>query len=200
MGIVHTLLSLNIPATKKPIMLPNINNVKEKALGEEVKKSLSPGEMFVGIIRDELIADACGLFAAFNSFDPRFLRLFLGIENSTYRKGGIWDVVKFGPAFHIFREFCFVTGLRFFIIFAVLVLAFINFIAFLLDHSKKMEWLFAWFLFVFDIRVATAEFSMVTWLFRNISFAVQYKLEYLGLWLAIIFYILFYYNNSEYIS
>lgn len=30
------------------------NIVKEKALGEEVKKSLSPGEMFVGIIRDEL--------------------------------------------------------------------------------------------------------------------------------------------------
>jgi len=30
------------------------SNVKQKALGEEVKKSLSPGEMFVGIIRDEL--------------------------------------------------------------------------------------------------------------------------------------------------
>ena len=30
-------------------------NVKKKALGEEVKKSLSPGEMFVGIIRDVLI-------------------------------------------------------------------------------------------------------------------------------------------------
>ena len=30
------------------------NNVKKKALGEEVKKSLTPGEMFVGIIRDEL--------------------------------------------------------------------------------------------------------------------------------------------------
>lgn len=30
------------------------SKVKEKALGEEVKKSLSPGEMFVGIIRDEL--------------------------------------------------------------------------------------------------------------------------------------------------
>ena len=28
--------------------------VKQKALGEDVKKSLSPGEMFVGIIRDEL--------------------------------------------------------------------------------------------------------------------------------------------------
>ncbi len=31
------------------------SNVKEKALGEEVKKSLSPGEMFVKILKDELL-------------------------------------------------------------------------------------------------------------------------------------------------
>ncbi|MDD5980443.1 MAG: signal recognition particle protein [bacterium] len=30
------------------------STVREKALGEEVKKSLTPGEMFVGIVRDEL--------------------------------------------------------------------------------------------------------------------------------------------------
>ena len=30
------------------------SEVREKALGEEVKKSLTPGEAFVGIIRDEL--------------------------------------------------------------------------------------------------------------------------------------------------
>ena len=29
------------------------NNVKEKALGEEVNKSLSPGEVFVKIVKDE---------------------------------------------------------------------------------------------------------------------------------------------------
>ena len=32
-----------------------INNVKEKALGEEVKKSLKPGEFFVKIVKDELV-------------------------------------------------------------------------------------------------------------------------------------------------
>lgn len=32
-----------------------VNNVKEKALGEEVKKSLKPGEVFASIIRNELI-------------------------------------------------------------------------------------------------------------------------------------------------
>ena len=32
-----------------------INNVKEKALGEDVAKSLKPGEMFVKIVKDELV-------------------------------------------------------------------------------------------------------------------------------------------------
>ena len=32
-----------------------INNVKEKALGEEVAKSLKPGEQFVKIVKDELV-------------------------------------------------------------------------------------------------------------------------------------------------
>ena len=32
-----------------------INTVKEKALGEEVRKSLSPGEVFVKIVKDELV-------------------------------------------------------------------------------------------------------------------------------------------------
>ena len=32
-----------------------INTVKEKALGEEVAKSLKPGEQFVKIVKDELV-------------------------------------------------------------------------------------------------------------------------------------------------
>lgn len=32
------------------------NNVKEKALGEEVRKSLKPGELFVKIVKDELVS------------------------------------------------------------------------------------------------------------------------------------------------
>ena len=32
-----------------------VNNVKEKALGEEVRKSLKPGEVFVKIVKDELV-------------------------------------------------------------------------------------------------------------------------------------------------
>lgn len=39
-------------------------------------------------IRDELIADALGLIGAFNKFDSRLLKLFLGIEGNVYRKGG----------------------------------------------------------------------------------------------------------------
>lgn len=39
-------------------------------------------------IRDELIADSVGIIAAFGYFDERLLKLFLGIENNAYRKGG----------------------------------------------------------------------------------------------------------------
>jgi signal recognition particle subunit SRP54 len=34
------------------------NNVKEKALGEEVDRSLNPGELFVKIVKDELTDDS----------------------------------------------------------------------------------------------------------------------------------------------
>ena len=37
-----------------------IATVKEKALGEEVKKSLKPGEVFVKIVKDELVELLCG--------------------------------------------------------------------------------------------------------------------------------------------
>lgn len=39
-------------------------------------------------IRDELIADGVGLVGAFGHFDERLLKLFLGIENNSYREGG----------------------------------------------------------------------------------------------------------------
>lgn len=39
-------------------------------------------------IRDELIADMIGLKAAFGYYDQRLAKLFLGIENKEYRKGG----------------------------------------------------------------------------------------------------------------
>lgn len=42
----------------------------------------------INFIKDELIADAVGLIAAFGVFDIRLLKLFLGIESNTYREGG----------------------------------------------------------------------------------------------------------------
>ena len=58
------------------------SKVKEKALGEEVKKSFSPGEMFVGIIRDELEDLLGGEAAPLNlSGNPATLML-VGLQGS----------------------------------------------------------------------------------------------------------------------
>lgn len=42
----------------------------------------------IDFVRDELIADCVGLVCAFGYFDTRLIKLFLGIENDIYRKGG----------------------------------------------------------------------------------------------------------------
>ena len=59
-----------------------INNVKEKALGEEVTKSLKPGEQFVKILKDELVDLLGGQKAdLYTSGNPSILML-VGLQGS----------------------------------------------------------------------------------------------------------------------
>ena len=59
-----------------------INNVKEKALGEEVAKSLKPGEMFVKILKDELVDLLGGEQAPlYTSGNPSIL-MMVGLQGS----------------------------------------------------------------------------------------------------------------------
>lgn len=58
------------------------SKVKEKALGEEVKKSLSPGEMFVGIIRDELEELLGGEAAPLNTSGNPAVLMLVGLQGS----------------------------------------------------------------------------------------------------------------------
>ena len=56
--------------------------VKEKALGEEVKKSLTPGEMFVGIIRHELEELLGGEAAPLNMKGNPAILMLVGLQGS----------------------------------------------------------------------------------------------------------------------
>lgn len=58
------------------------SKVKEKALGEEVKKSLTPGEMFVGIIRDELEELLGGENSPLNTKGNPAILMLVGLQGS----------------------------------------------------------------------------------------------------------------------
>lgn len=58
------------------------SKVKEKALGEEVKKSLTPGEMFVGIIRDELEDLLGGENVPLNTEGKPAILMLVGLQGS----------------------------------------------------------------------------------------------------------------------
>ena len=56
--------------------------VRQKALGEEVKKSLTPGEMFVGIIRDELVELLGGVNTPLNLKGNPACLMLVGLQGS----------------------------------------------------------------------------------------------------------------------
>lgn len=59
-----------------------IDNVKEKALGEEVAKSLKPGELFVKILKDELVALLGGEKADINLTGSPAILMVVGLQGS----------------------------------------------------------------------------------------------------------------------
>ena len=58
------------------------NNVKEKALGEEVNKSLNPGELFVKIVKDELTELLGGENTPFNIRGKPATLMLVGLQGS----------------------------------------------------------------------------------------------------------------------
>ena len=59
-----------------------VNNVKEKALGEEVQKSLKPGELFVKIVKDELVELLGGEKKDLNTTGNPAILMLVGLQGS----------------------------------------------------------------------------------------------------------------------
>ena len=59
-----------------------VNNVKEKALGEEVQKSLKPSELFVKILKDELVDLLGGDDAPLNTSGNPAILMLVGLQGS----------------------------------------------------------------------------------------------------------------------
>lgn len=59
-----------------------INNVKEKALGEEVQKSLRPSELFVKIVKDELVDLLGGNSEPINTTGNPTILMLVGLQGS----------------------------------------------------------------------------------------------------------------------
>ena len=59
-----------------------INNVKEKALGEEVRTSIKPGDLFVKIVKDELTELLGGESTPLNTTGNPAILMLVGLQGS----------------------------------------------------------------------------------------------------------------------
>ncbi|MCR5787984.1 MAG: signal recognition particle protein [Bacilli bacterium] len=73
-----------------------INNVKEKLLGEEVQKSLKPDELFIKVIKDELVALLGGDYAPLEVNKKPTVLLLAGLQGSgkTTTAGKLANLVR----------------------------------------------------------------------------------------------------------
>ena len=73
-----------------------INNVKEKLLGEEVQKSLKPDELFIKVIKDELVSLLGGDFAPLEVNKKPTVLLLAGLQGSgkTTTAGKLANLVR----------------------------------------------------------------------------------------------------------
>ena len=59
-----------------------VNNVKEKALGQEVQKSIKPDELFIKIVKDELVELLGGEEAPLNTTGKPAILMLVGLQGS----------------------------------------------------------------------------------------------------------------------
>ena len=83
---VYSITNTEIDLSEEEWVEKSITIRKYHELTHFVMRKTYPDD--ISFIRDELIADCIGLICAFNYFDIRLLKLFLGIEGETYREGG----------------------------------------------------------------------------------------------------------------
>lgn len=83
---VYSITNTEIDLSEEEWIEKSITIRKYHELTHFVMRKTYPDD--ISFIRDELIADCIGLICAFNYFDTRLLKLFLGIEGETYREGG----------------------------------------------------------------------------------------------------------------
>ena len=83
---VYSITNTEIDLSEEEWIEKSITIRKYHELTHFIMRKTYPDD--ISFIRDELIADCIGLICAFNYFDTRLLKLFLGIEDETYREGG----------------------------------------------------------------------------------------------------------------
>lgn len=110
--------------------------------------------------------------------------ILIFVSNYFYRKSGLWDSIIFGEQKDIKRIN---TVVLFFVTFLVGIFLFttlINLIQFHFDRNKKTFFHLSILSMACILRIMTAEYCSLGFLFPNMSAEIKYKLEYMIMWVA----------------
>lgn len=124
------------------------------------------------------------LYGEFSSDENGIAEIVVFINNRFYRKSGLWDSFLFGKAENIFTINNILISFYTIISAILIFIGLLNLIQFIINH-KKLEYLYLGITaIIFSLRVSTAGYCSLSFLFNGLSAQLKIKLEYMTLWLV----------------
>lgn len=144
------------------------------------------------IHKDVSRASQAPIFCNMISDENGEIELIIRNANYVHRKSGILMPIIFGKAENIsklFNRIIFITAL---VIGLMLFGITINLTAFIIDRKNTAGLYFTILLCIVMSRITVTDFSYLTWLWQDLPYGLQLKIEYCTVWISPIFFSLLY--------
>ena len=123
-------------------------------------------------------------YCEFTSDKDGCVDILFFISNYFYRKGGLWDSVFFGTPENVTSLNTIAVVFYSIIIGCLFFIGLLNLIQFFINKNKAEYFYLGIMSIIFALRIGTADFCSLAFLFPHMSAEIKIKIEYLVIWLA----------------
>ncbi len=149
------------------------------------KLEFQNGNPFAMINKDPYIKHPSKIKPIYCSFEPDKngeVEILILVSNYFYRKSGLWDAIYFGPQKHIFKLNTIVLAFNTIIMGVLVFICLLNLFQFFINKKRKEYLYLSLISIICALRISTASYASLTYLFTNLIAEIKIKLEFLMLW------------------
>ena len=143
------------------------------------------GDPFAMINKDDSVRHPSKIKPIYCRFSPDKngeVELVILVSNYFYRKSGLWDSIYFGTQKNIFKLNTFILSFNTIIMGVLVFIGLLNIFQFLINIKRKEYLYLSIISFICALRISTASYATLAYLFPILIAEAKIKIEFLMLW------------------